>query len=192
MIEISSYYTQNTIEHPQTITLLSLKSINTLREMIFSTLIDKVSKETMENSDSAKEENHLVLTYHRGCKRVTCVCGVVIEGCHTCSIMSYMLKSGQAVRVIFRVCDYTGCKDKRGDECQVCIKEENFQKYLDSSYKDRDGYEYCSSCDEHIHCCSCVAFIDRDGKEKCKKCKKLWTGSDVQSGECDGCGYEGD
>ena len=159
--------------------------------MIFSTLIDKVSIEAME-SDSAKEENHLVLIYHSGCKRVTCVCGVVIEGCHTCSIMSDMLKSGQAVRVIFRVCDYTGSKDERGDECQVCIKEENFQKYLDSSYKDRDGYEYCSFCDEHIHCCSCVAFIDRDGKEKCKKCKKLWTGSDVQSGECDGCGYEGD
>ena len=169
--------------------------------MIFSTLIDKVSKEIMENSDSAtnidvndsaKEENHLILIYHKGCKKVTCVCGMVIEGPHTCSIMSDMFKSGQAVRVIFQVCDYTGCKDERGNECQVCIKEENFQKYLDSSYKDRDGYEYCSFCDEHIHCCSCVAFIDRDGKEKCKKCKKLWTGSDVQSGECDGCGYEGD
>ena len=169
--------------------------------MIFSTLIDKVSKEIMENSDSAtnidvndsaKEENHLILIYHRGCKKVTCVCGMVIEGPHTCSIMLDMFKSGQAVRVIFQVCDYTGCKDERGNECQVCIKEENFQKYLDSSYKDRDGYEYCSFCDEHIHCCSCAAFIDRDGQEKCKRCKKLWTSCDVQSGECDGCGYEGD
>ena len=92
--------------------------------MIFSTLIDKVSKEIMENSDSAmnidvhdsaKEENHLILIYHRGCKKVTCVCGMVIEGPHTCSIMLDMFKSGQAVRVIFQVCDYTGCKDERGD-----------------------------------------------------------------------------
>ena len=35
MIEISPYYIQNTIEHPKTITLLFLKSINTLRK-IFS------------------------------------------------------------------------------------------------------------------------------------------------------------
>ena len=143
----------------------------------------------MENFDNAKEENHLVLTYHWECKRVTCVCGEVIEGSHTCSIT----KSGRA-RVVFRVCDYAGWrdKDKRGDECQVCIKEENFQKYLDSSYKDQDGYEYCSFCHDATHCCSCRAFIDIDGKEKCKKCNELWTGSDVQSGECDACGYEGD
>ena len=129
----------------------------------------------MENSDSAKEEN-LVLTYHRECKMVTCVCGVVIEGCHTRSITKF----GRA-RVVFRVCDYARWKDK--NECQVCIKEENFQKYLDSSYKDEDGYQKFSFCRDHIHCCSCVAFIDTDGKEKCKNCKKLWTGSDVQSGE---------
>ena len=119
----------------------------------------------MENSDSAKEEN-LVLTYHREWKRVTCVCGVVIEGCHTCSITKF----GRA-RVVFRVCDYARWKDKRGDECQVCFKEENFQKYLDSSYKDQDGYEYCSFCHDAIHCCSCRAFIDIDGKEKCKNVK---------------------
>lgn len=142
--------------------------------------------ERMENSDSTKEEN-LVLTYHKECKIVTCVCGVLIKGCHTCSIT----KSGQA-RVVFRVCDYAQWKEKRGDECQVCLKEENFQKYLDSSYKDRDGYEYCSFCNEHIHCCICVAFTDTDGKKKCKSCKEVWDGLDVESGECDACGYEGD
>ena len=25
------------------------------------------------------------------------------------------------------------------------------------------GYKYCSFCNEHIHYCSCAAFIDRDG-----------------------------
>ena len=47
--------------------------------MIFSTLIDKVSKKIMENSDSAinrdvhdsaKEENHLAFIYHRECKKI--------------------------------------------------------------------------------------------------------------------------
>ena len=77
----------------------------------------------MENSDSvinrdvhnsAKEENHLIFIYHKECKKITCVCGMVIEGPHTCLIMSDMLKSGQAVRVICQVCDYTGCKDENG------------------------------------------------------------------------------
>ena len=76
--------------------------------MIFSTLIDKVSKKIMENSDSAinrdvhdsaKEENHLVFIYHRECKKITCVCGMVIEGPHTCPMLD-MFKSGQTVRVI--------------------------------------------------------------------------------------------
>jgi hypothetical protein len=105
--------------------------------------------------------------------------------------MCPIIKPGGA-RVVFQVCDYAGWKKdkRRGDEeCQVCLKEENFRKYLDSSYTDRDGYEHCSFCDEHIHCCSCVAFVDIDGKEKCKKCKELW---DIEFGRCDGCGYEGD
>ena len=90
------------------------------------------------NFDSAKDEN-FILTYHKECKMITCVCGVLIEGCHTCSIT----KSGQT-RVIFQTCGYENWKPKKGDECEVCMKKENFQKYLDSSYTDQDGYEYCS------------------------------------------------
>ena len=87
---------------------------------------------------------------------------------------------------------YKSCKPRKGDECKVCIKEEGYQKYLDSSYKDRDGYEYCSFCDNHIHCCSCIAFVDTDGKNKCKNCKKLWDdAADVDSGKCKSCGFEG-
>ena len=109
---------------------------------------------------------------------VMCACGELID--HTCPITN----SGQT-RMIFQTCGYETWKAKKGDECEVCMKKENFQKYLDSSYTDQDGYEYCSFCHEHAHCCSCVAFVDMDGKKKCKKCKELWTGPDVESGECE-------
>ena len=132
-----------------------------------------------ESSNSAKDEN-FILTYHQESKMVTCVCGELIERRHSCSIT----KSGQT-RVIFQTCGYKNWKSKKGDECEVCMKSENFQKYLDSSYEDQDGYEYCSFCGEHIHCCICVAFVDRDGKKKCKECKELWTGPNVVSGECE-------
>ena len=100
---------------------------------------------------------------------VTCVCGELIERDHICLIT----KSGQTTRLIFKDCGYKSWKPKKGDECEVCIKEESYQKYLDSSYADQDGYKYCSFCDNHIHCCSCIAFVDTDGQNKCKNCKKL-------------------
>ena len=156
-------------------------------------MVELVLEINMEKPDSAKKEN-LVLTYHEACKKVTCICGVMIQGCHSCSIA----ESGQGMvsGIVFRVCRWERRKRAKGqsdqeEECQVCLKEENFQKYLDSTYNDRDGYEYCSFCNEHSHCCSCVAFINRDGEEKCKRCNAIWDGLDLESGKCDACGYEG-
>ena len=130
------------------------------------------------NYDSTKDEN-FILTYHQASKMITCACGELIEGHHTC-----LIKPGQMM-MIFQTCGYKTWKAKKGDECEVCMKKENFQKYLDSSYTDQDGYEYCSFCREHAHCCSCDAFVDMDGKKKCKKCKELWPGPDVDSGLCE-------
>ena len=129
----------------------------------------------------AKDEN-FILTYHQKSKKVSCVCGELITRDHTCSI----IKSGHTTRLIFQTCGY-----ENGHECQDCSKEENLQKYMDSSYKDRDGYEYCSFCDNHVHCCSCPAFVDIDGIEKCIKCKELWDSPDVESGKCKSCGFDG-
>ena len=112
-----------------------------------------------ESFNSAKDEN-FILTYHQESKMVTCVCGELIERRHSCSIT----KSGQT-RVIFQDCGYKSWKNENKGKCEVCIKEENIHKYLDSSYTDQDGYDYCSFCHEHIHCCSCVAFVDMDGKK---------------------------
>ena len=149
-----------------------------------------------ENLDTSTKDENFILTCHEKSKRVTCVCGKLIEGDHTCLIT----KSDQT-RVIFQDCGYKSWRRENKGECEVCIKEENFQKYLDSSYTGQDGYEYCSFCHKHVHCCSCVAFVDRDGKKKCKKCKELWTGPDVDSGvcesevcvkECESCGFNGD
>ena len=146
----------------------------------------------MENSDSEKEEN-LVLTYHEACKKVTCICGVIIQGCHKCSIPD---GQGTVSGIVFRVCQWErrrakGHPNQKEQECQVCLKDNNFQKYLDSTYRDQDGYEFCSFCHNHSHVCSCIAYVDRDGEEKCKRCDKVWTGYYLDDGECDVCGYEG-
>ena len=125
----------------------------------------------------------LVLTYHNSCKLVTCVCGIVIQRCHSC--VTVMSSKVQIVE-----CGYKEWDDKV--KCWTCLKEKDFQRYLDSSYKDRDGYEYCSFCNEHIHCCSCVVFINKDGEKKCKSSNKIWNGFDVESGGCDMWGYMGD
>ena len=124
------------------------------------------------------DSNEDTLTFHKNHNTVTCICGEEIRGEHLCNI--------EITRVRVVVCY------NEGAECTLCLKKANFQKYLDSSYRDRDGYEFCSYCGDHIHCCSCVAFIDMDGKKKCKNCNALWKGIDVESGECDICGYMGD
>ena len=73
-----------------------------------------------------------------------------------------------------------------------CIDADNYQKYLDSFYEDRDGYQRCNFCEYPTSNCSCVAFVDKDGEEKCKKCKEIWTYSALDIGKCDYCSYKGE
>ena len=153
-----------------------------------------------------QQGNNLVLTYHEACKKVTCICGVVIERCHTCSIPDHGPGQGPVSSIEFRVCQWDRRTATKGDikvenppksqkekdqACRVCQQADNFQKYLDSTYTDEDGYEFCSFCHNHSHVCSCIAYIDRDGEEKCKRCDNEWTGFYLDDGECDVCGYEG-
>ena len=135
-------------------------------------------------AENTKEENFIFI-FHKETKWVTCVCGTLIETNHTCSIT----KSTQTARLIYKECGY---RKHQRDGCEVCTKKENFQKHLDSTYKDQDGYARCKTCDSHIHCCDCRAFVDIDGKEKCKKCKELWSSDrDIELGECKSCGFDG-
>ena len=130
----------------------------------------------------------MALTYHFHHNVISCACGELITGSHTCDT--------QVTKIEVVVCNYISSYSKE-QPCQICLVKEQEQKYEEQWDYDDSGCSICVECDsicEHKlpKRCSCTAFIDTDGKPKCKKCKKLWTDLFLNSGECGDCGYQGD
>ena len=130
----------------------------------------------------------MALTYHFHHNVISCACGELITGSHTCDT--------QVTKIKVVVCNYISRYSKE-QPCQICLVKEQEQKYEEQWDYDDSGCSICVECDsicEHKlpKRCSCTAFIDTDGKPKCKKCKKLWTDLFLNSGECGDCGYQGD
>ena len=139
-----------------------------------------------ETSDST---NNSVLTYHTKHKILTCMCGIVIEGKHSCEV--------EVSKIQIVECDFVRSRDKNND-CQICIVKENERKFEDQWREDEDGYCYCSFCGDKSYWglpkqCCCKAYVDNDGLEKCKSCHGTWTEVYLDMGDCDKCsGYHGD
>jgi hypothetical protein len=127
----------------------------------------------------------VVLTFHQDYNIVTCVCGVVIQGEHSCN--------NEMTRIQVKV-----CHNLRSEECQICLKKEKEQKFEDQWRTDEDGYSCCSYCGYKCYgelpkICPCSAYVDKDGVEKCKSCNETWENLiDIEMGECDTCGYMGE
>ena len=132
----------------------------------------------------------MALTYHVEHKVITCVCGKLITGEHTCVI--------QISKIKVVVCGYTPPRCGRsGNGCGFCVDKEVERIYEDQWERDRCGNCRCAICgcasDASLpKICECTAFIDYDGKTKCKGCRKIWVKDDLYSGECGKCGYDGD
>ena len=129
------------------------------------------------------------LTYHAEYKVITCACGKLITGKHTCDI--------QVSKIEVVVCAYTSRFSKSQKACQICAVKEQEQKYEEQWDTDESGYCVCAECRIKTDYglpkrCKCNAYIDTDGEAKCKRCKELWTEPYLEFGECDECGYEGD
>ena len=130
----------------------------------------------------------MALTYHFHHNVISCACGELITGSHTCDT--------QVTKIEVVVCNYISSYSKE-QPCQICLVKEQEQKYEEQWDYDDSGCSICVECDSICEYklpkrCSCTAFIDTDGKPKCKKCKKLWTDLFLNSGECGDCGYQGD
>ena len=130
----------------------------------------------------------MALTYHFHHNVISCACGELITGSHTCDT--------QVTKIKVVVCNYISRYSKE-QPCQICLVKEQEQKYEEQWDYDDSGCSICVECDSICEYklpkrCSCTAFIDTDGKPKCKKCKKLWTDLFLNSGECGDCGYQGD
>ena len=130
----------------------------------------------------------MALTYHFQHNVISCACGELITGSHTCDT--------QVTKIEVVVCNYISSYSKE-QPCQICLVKEQEQKYEEQWDYDDSGCRVCAECDSICEYklpkrCSCTAFIDTDGKPKCKKCKKLWTDLFLNSGECGDCGYQGD
>ena len=129
----------------------------------------------------------MALTYHEKHSCVSCVCGELITGKHTCSI--------PVTKIEIVVCFwYSG---KSGKRCEICFGKEQEKKYEDQWWEDESGYTICRYCGVKTHAqlpkyCCCPAFIDEDGIPKCKRCKEEWNDSDMDVGSCQACKYEGE
>lgn len=129
----------------------------------------------------------MALTYHEKHSCVSCVCGELITGTHTCSI--------PVKKIEIVVCFwYSG---KSGKRCEICFGKEQEKKYEDQWWEDESGYTICRYCGVKTHAqlpkyCCCPAFIDEDGIPKCKRCKEEWNDSDMDVGSCQACKYEGE
>ena len=130
----------------------------------------------------------MALTYHEKHSCVSCVCGKLITGKHTCSI--------PVTKIEIVVCFwYSG---KSGKRCEICFGKEQEKKYEDQWWEDESGYTICRHCGVKTRArlpkyCCCPAFIDGDGIPKCKRCKEEWNDSeDMNVGICRICKYQGE
>ena len=97
------------------------------------------------------------------------MCGIVIEGKHSCEV--------EVSKIQIVECDFVRSRDKNND-CQICIVKENERKFEDQWREDEDGYCYCSFCGDKSYWglpkqCCCKAYVGNDGLEKCKSCQKI-------------------
>ena len=131
----------------------------------------------------------MALTYHFHHNVISCACGKLITGSHTCDT--------QVTKIEVVVCNYISRFSKTNEQpCEICLVKEQEQRYEEQWEHDDSGCPTCAECEDRCDYglpkrCSCAAFIDIDGKSKCKKCKKLWTEPYLNFGECGECGYEG-
>ena len=95
------------------------------------TVISKSNDIVMEKYDKQKQETFI---YPKSCQLVTCLCGLVINGEHTCSNDDKVFSS---VRIL--ECHYSPEKKLNGIACQICKEKENFKKYENQWYQYRDG-----------------------------------------------------
>ena len=117
----------------------------------------------------------MVLTYHSEHGVITCVCGELITGKHTCDTIEVA------------VCDFYSDFMKENDKvCRVCLVKEGEKRYEDQWETDESGYYICSEwkSSEKVR----LSYIDTDGTPKCKGCMEIWTKNDVYS-DCEDCGY---
>ena len=129
----------------------------------------------------------MALTYHEKHSCVSCVCGELITGKHTCSI--------PVTKIEIVVCFWYS--EKEGKKCEICFGKEQEKKYKDQWWEDESGYTICRHCGVKTRAylpkyCCCPAFIDEDGIPKCKRCKEEWNDSYLNEGSCDTCKYEGE
>ena len=130
----------------------------------------------------------MALTYHKKYSCVSCVCGELITGKHTCSI--------PVKKIEIVVC--FGTLEKSGKRCGICFGKEQEEIYEDQWWEDESGYTICRYCGVKTHAqlpkyCCCPAFIDEDGIPKCKRCKEEWNDSeDMNVGSCRIFKYEGE
>ena len=128
------------------------------------------------------------MTYHKKANVITCICGVVIRGVHTCNT--------QVSKITIVECNYDSVGDGNG-RCLTCVTKEQECKYLDQWTTDESGYCICEECGDKCDgflpkICNCSGFIDTDGEVKCKSCFALWVDPDIETGQCDICGYMGE
>ena len=124
----------------------------------------------------------MTMIYHNKSNVITCVCGTLITGAHTCKISVKSIK--------IKVCDNS---DKK---CFVCWNENQKQKYKDQWKTDVAGYCVCAVCGVKTDgflpkVCSCHAYIDADGWDKCKNCNIIWEELDFDD-QCSSCEYMGE
>ena len=131
------------------------------------------------------------LTYHAKHNVITCACGKLITGKHTCDI--------KLSKIEVVVCDYySSCSSSKSEQpCSICVVKEQEQKFEEQWDTDESGYCICAECKDKTDYgipkhCSCRAFIGIDGEPKCKRCLNRWTEPWLDSGECGECGYEGE
>ena len=127
----------------------------------------------------------IALTYHSEHGVITCVCGELITGKHTCD------------KIEVAVCDFYSAFMKENDKgCRVCLVKEGKKRYEDQWDTDESGYCICAECG--LKCdgylpkrCDCHCYIDTDGTPKCKSCNEIWVINCVYA-TCEDCGYHGD
>ena len=131
----------------------------------------------------------MALIYHSQHGVITCVCGELITGKHTCDILI------SKIEVV--VCDFYSRFMKENDKvCRVCLVKEGEKRYEDQWETDESGYcicaEYKLKCDGCLpKRCDCHSYIDTDGTPKCKGCNEIWVINCVYA-TCEDCGYHGD
>ena len=136
---------------------------------------------------AAVSKSVAVMQYHKMGGRVTCVCGTLIDGGHSCRF-----SSGEGCGGL----DVVGCgfdvETEKG--CMVCLKKTHYDRHLAATYYDRNARTYCcGTCRKGLVVCTCSGFVAEDGHVRCKNCRALWDDSrDTEKGECLFCSFDGE